>query len=116
MPDTPFVSVIIPVFHDWDSLTVCLQALSDQTYPQQKFEVIVVNNDPDDNPQLCPKLPNLRLLDENTPGSYAARNTGIRAAYGQVLGFCDADCIPELDWIEQGIQDLQSSPEVSRLA
>ncbi len=118
MPEYPFVSVIVPVYRSRESLIMCLRALSAQTYPQQRFEIIVVNNDPNDKPQVFEQLnlPNLRLINESRPGSYAARNSGISVAQGHVMAFCDADCIPAPDWIEQGIQHLQSNPEVSRLA
>ena len=116
MQPHPFVSIIIPVYRNWDSLTLCLQALANQSYPVQRFEVIVVNNDPKDNPQIPDSISNLRILEENTPGSYAARNTGIRAAHGHVLGFCDADCIPYSDWIEQGVHFLDTHFDLTRAA
>ena len=116
MPEQPLVSVIIPVYQSWEKLDVCLQALSTQTYPSERIEIIVVNNEPKDKPRHSIQLPNLHLLHEPKAGSYAARNTGVRFAQGDVLAFCDADCIPVPDWIEQGASYLQSWPQVSRLA
>ena len=43
-----FVSVIIPTYRDTRRLRECLRALSLQTYPRASFEVVVVNNDPDE--------------------------------------------------------------------
>ena len=40
----PFVSVIVPVFDDPEGLVTCLRALDRQTYPQERFEVLVVDN------------------------------------------------------------------------
>jgi cellulose synthase/poly-beta-1,6-N-acetylglucosamine synthase-like glycosyltransferase len=42
----PFVSVIIPVYNNLERLKTCLEALEEQTYPRNLYEVIVVNNDP----------------------------------------------------------------------
>src|SRR6478672_8526953 len=42
--DLPFVSVIVPVFNDPVRLRTCLQALGRQSYPRDRFEVIVVDN------------------------------------------------------------------------
>ena len=39
-----FVSVIIPVYNDSNRLKLCLQALEKQTYPSERYEVIVVDN------------------------------------------------------------------------
>ncbi len=101
------VSVIIPTYKDWPRLKLCLDALCKQTYPQDQFEVIVVNNDPDDS---CPfELPanNMKIIEEAKPGSYAARNAGIKIAKGEILAFTDSDCIPDERWISNTIELFQ---------
>ena len=40
----PFVSVIIPVQNDLERLQTCLQALERQSYPQDRYEILVVDN------------------------------------------------------------------------
>jgi len=109
------ISVIIPTYKDWFRLKYCLDALSNQTYPNDKFEVIVINNAPDDN---CPyELPasNIKILEESMPGSYAARNTGIKNAKGKYLAFTDSDCIPSPNWLETAMIKFQKAPD-TRLA
>ncbi len=108
--NVPFVSVIIPTFKDSEALAVCLQALHQQTYPREQYEIIVVNNCPAE--PLPPSLPlsaNTLVEAEWKKGSYAARNRGIQVAKGQVLAFTDADCIPAPDWLASGIQALNQS-------
>jgi len=102
----PFISVIIPTYHDWERLKLCLAALREQTYPQDRFEVLVVNNDPQDPvPEM--ELPNnFQVLSESKPGSYAARNKGISVAKGEILAFTDSDCIPYEDWLEKAVERL----------
>lgn len=98
-----FVSVIIPVYNDGERLRLCLAALAAQTYPASRFEVIVVDNAADESlAELSRAYPWLKLAREPRPGSYAARNTGLSLAVGDVLAFTDADCIPAPDWLEQG--------------
>lgn len=110
-------SVIIPVWHQWDSLRVCLQGLSDQTHFNEILEIVVVNNDPDDNPPEWVKtIKKLLLLNESKPSSYAARNAGVKAAHGKILAFTDADCIPARDWIEQALAVLREHQDIPRLA
>ena len=46
--DYPFVSVIIVNYNGAHFLPACLKALQAQTYPQDKFEVVVSDNDSDD--------------------------------------------------------------------
>ena len=43
-PSTPFVSVIVPVFRDSGLIETCVRALTQQTYPQERYEIIVVDN------------------------------------------------------------------------
>ncbi|MCP1663160.1 cellulose synthase/poly-beta-1,6-N-acetylglucosamine synthase-like glycosyltransferase [Methanocalculus sp. AMF5] len=112
----PFVSVIIPTYHDWERLGLCIEALGQQTYPEEFFEVIIVNNDPDDLPSRLELLSNGIMLSEEKRGSYAARNTGIRSSRGEILAFTDSDCIPYPDWIEKSVQLLESHPDVHRVA
>jgi glycosyltransferase involved in cell wall biosynthesis len=109
-PPLPFVSVIVPVFNQAIGLQKCLESLEHQTYPRHLYEVIVVDNgsDPDQDIAGVVKLFTQAVLaQEPQPGSYAARNRGISLAKGSVVAFTDADCIPAIDWIEQGVTALQ---------
>ncbi|PSB49411.1 glycosyltransferase [Chamaesiphon polymorphus] len=110
--DTPFISVIIPVFNDVHRLKLCLQALENQTYPKDCYEVIVVDNGSDPNEsidQLVTQFDRAIAAFESKPGSYAARNKGISIAKGDVIAFTDADCIPAPNWIEKGLECLRQT-------
>lgn len=101
------VSIIIPVYRDWDVLQNCLNDLSIQTYSQANIEIIVVNNEVNSMPPKELILPsNSKILTEATPGSYAARNRGLKEASGEVVAFTDSDCRPQKDWVEEGIKAL----------
>ncbi|MEX1211398.1 MAG: glycosyltransferase family 2 protein [Balneolaceae bacterium] len=106
-----FVSVIIPIFHDWDRLKICVDSLFEQDYPNERYEVIIVNNDPiEKEPEL--NLPdNYHLIKEKKPGSYSARNTGIRYSNNEVLVFTDADCIPKSNWLSELINKFEVEQE-----
>jgi glycosyltransferase involved in cell wall biosynthesis len=104
---SPFVSVIIPIFNDPERLKLCLQALENQTYPRDLYEVIVVDNGSDEPVEpIVAAFSQARAAYECIPSSYAARNKGISLARGEVLAFTDSDCIPALDWIEKGVFKL----------
>ncbi len=99
------VSVIIPVYNDQPGIDTCLAALSLQTYPQHNYEVIVIDNGSVPSIQLQEDFAGFaRLIVCVVPGSYAARNAGIRAARGDVFAFTDADCIPDRNWISVGTE------------
>ncbi|EWG99644.1 hypothetical protein Q427_23780 [Halomonas sp. BC04] len=80
-----------------------------QHYPQDRHEVLVVNNAPEEAAPASMAWPdNARLIVEAAPGSYAARNRGISEARGEVLAFLDADCVPEPDWLESAMACMEA--------
>ena len=106
----PFVSVIIPVRDD-PRVATCLAALAGQTYPQERFEIVVIDNGRlGASARFVAPYANVGLFHEPAPGAYAARNRGVRHARGQVLAFTDADCIPTPRWLAAGVERL-SGPD-----
>lgn len=108
----PFVSVIVPVRDDTEALVQCLRSLEQQSYPRDRYEIVVVDNGctrPLEG--LVAAHDGARLLQEPHAGSYRARNTGLRAARGEVVAFTDADCRPCPDWLLEGAACLCENPE-----
>ncbi|WP_121119839.1 glycosyltransferase family 2 protein [Croceibacterium ferulae] len=105
----PLASVIIPTYRDWTRCFECLDALREQTLDAAVFEIIVVNNDPAD---LCPDTgrlaQNVTIIDEEAPGSYAARNAGVAASSGTLLAFTDSDCRPRPKWLEAAVETIRA--------
>ncbi|MDJ0776023.1 MAG: glycosyltransferase family A protein [Mastigocoleus sp. MO_167.B18] len=111
------ISIIIPVYNDSERLKLCLQALESQNYPKDKYEVIVVDNDSEEDiKSIVSQFSQAKYTYESQPGSYAARNQGISIAEGEILAFTDSDCIPSLDWIEKGVTRLRSIPNCGLVA
>lgn len=100
-----YVSVIIPVYNDRVRLKLCLEALSAQSYPHSRYEIVVVdNNSTEDIESIVGEYSNAVYAAELQVGSYAARNKGLSIARGTVLAFTDSDCIPASDWIKKGVE------------
>lgn len=107
MPAVPTVTVIVPVFNDHERLRKCLAALEGQTHPQDRREVLVVDNGSAPGVDaVVSAFPEAQLLHEAGQSSYCARNLGLQHAGGEVIAFTDADCIPAPDWIERGLEVL----------
>ncbi len=95
-----FVSVVVPCFNEERRIGRTLSALLDQSYPKQRYEIVVVDNgSTDDTRRLVARYP-VRCLIEERRSSYAARNAGIEATSGDYLAFIDSDCVPEASWLE----------------
>lgn len=100
----PYVSVIIPSYNSEDMIYQCLVRILDQSYPKDRYEVIVVDNASTDNsPGIIKTFP-VKYVHEPRKGPSAARNTGIRQAEGEYLLFIDSDCVAEKNLIENHIQ------------
>jgi glycosyltransferase involved in cell wall biosynthesis len=114
---TPFVSIIIPVYNDAQRLKSCLEQLQNQSYPQDCYEIIVVdNNSTEDLQPVVTQFSQATYTFEATPGSYSARNHGIALARGDILGFTDSDCVPAPDWIEKGVCHILKHPDCGFVA
>lgn len=112
-----FVSIIIPVFNDAERLKICLAALEKQTYPRDCYEVLVIDNGSDESLEnVVRQFPQAKLANCSSPGSYAARNSGINLAKGDILAFTDADCIPAKDWLETGVRRLVATANCGLVA
>ena len=113
------VSVIIPVYNDVKRLTLCLDSLSKQTYFSDKFEVIIVDNGKNSGlDKLIKKYNkiNIKKIKESKPGLHISRNTGIKNSNGNILAFTDADCIPNKDWIKNGVKAINSQKNIGLVA
>lgn len=97
----PIFSVIVPVRNNKEELKLLIHALSEQTFPQKKFEILIIDNNSFPPLTLERKPDNCRLLKENIISSYAARNTGIKESKGEITAFIDSDCIPDSKWLSE---------------
>jgi glycosyltransferase involved in cell wall biosynthesis len=98
------VSVIVPVRNGSRHLAALTEALARQTLPREAFEVVIVDDGSDEPPTgFATEDGHVRVLTGAAANSYAARNRGAAASLGEILAFCDADCVPEPGWLENGI-------------
>ena len=98
MGDLPLISVIVPVYKVEQYLDQCVQSITDQTY--RNLEIILVDDgSPDNCGAMCDawaeKDTRIRVIHKINGGLSDARNEGLKAAIGDLVGFIDSD-----DWIE----------------
>jgi hypothetical protein len=105
----PYVSVIVPVHNGANFISACIEALLAQTYPKDRYEIIVVDNgSTDDTPEVTQRHPVTLLVEDRVQSPYAARNQGIRHAQGEIIAMIDVSCTPVAEWLERGVQTLES--------
>ena len=105
----PFVSIVIPAKNEAKNIVNILNNLSQQTYPEDLFEVIVVDDKSQDYTativnDFMGNISNLQLL--STAGIESSLrykkhplNLGIRKSQGEILLLTDADCTVSSNWI-----------------
>lgn len=95
------VSIIVSFYNAEQYLERCLGALRAQQFPEERFEILMVNNNSTDRgEEMVRRYGRARLLHETRQGVYAARNLGISQARGRYLVFLDPDCVPDPGWLE----------------
>jgi len=99
-------SVVIPSYNRKWILKKALEALSNQTYPPDKYEIILLDDGSTDGTEQMVRslhLPcHLRYLkNRQRMGLPKTRNRGIREARGEIIIFTDSDVIVLPDFIEQ---------------
>lgn len=106
------VSIVVPCYQAETTLGKCLASLIGQEadFP---YEVLVVENGSRDRTlEVARELAatergqSLRVLVEERPGAYAARNRGLREARGDLVLFTDSDCVAEPGWAGAMVEEL----------
>ena len=102
------LSIVIPVYNEEFYIEACLDAIAAQTILPD--EVIVVdNNSTDKTVALAKTYSFVSVLNESLQGVLYARQTGMNAASGKIIGRIDADTIVDRDWVEQLKKSFQDT-------
>jgi glycosyltransferase involved in cell wall biosynthesis len=92
-----FLSVIIPAYNREEKLKIVLDSLAKQTYPRNKFEVLVIDDGSGETTREMLKssepLLKLRYFKGENKGANAARNLGIKEAGGEIIFFTGDDIV-----------------------
>ncbi len=114
MNKNPSVSVVIAVHNEQAHVQRCLYSLLAQDYEQVEI-VVVDDGSTDATVALVERLASddgITLLRTAHLGAAAARNTGARAATGDVLAFVDGDMDFPAGWVRAMIAPMLADEEV----
>lgn len=88
------ISVIIPLYNKESYIKDTLESVLNQTYTD--YEMVVVNDGSEDRSAeivrtISMENSRIRLIDQQNQGVSAARNRGVKEAFGEYVCFLDAD-------------------------
>ena len=115
----PFASIIIPNYNGRRWLETCLPALRAQTYPADRFEVIVVDDASSDGSvaYVAGRFPEVRVVAlPSNRGFIAACHAGVEASRGEVVVLLNNDTEAEPDWLRALVQALVDTPQAGSAA
>ncbi|WP_110301219.1 glycosyltransferase [Halanaerobium congolense] len=98
------ISIIVPVYNSEKYLRRCINSIISQTY--SNLEIILINDGSEDKSgEICEEFSLLdnrvKVIHTENCGQASARNTGLKIATGDYIGFVDSD-----DWIDKDMYEL----------
>lgn len=111
------LSVIIPTRNRSPLLRLALESLVTQTFPPDRFEVLVIDNGSSDDTREVvrsfeTRIGSLRYFFDSTPGLHVGRHLGMKEANGDLLVYADDDTQALPTWLE-AIADCFNDPSVA---
>lgn len=97
------ISIIVPVYNVEEYLEKCIDSILNQTY--KNLEIILIDDGSSDNSaNICDqyekKDSRVKVIHKKNSGMSDARNTGMKIANGEYIGFVDSDDYIKQDMIE----------------
>ena len=113
MKKLPLVSITITTKNEEKNIKPCLESIKKQTYPQNKIEIIVVDNNSRDKTKQIAKQYTKKVFNIG-PERSVQRNFGmLQKSSGKYLMFLDADMRLASKVISQAVKKLEDSPLVA---
>lgn len=116
----PFVSILVPARNEAEHIIDTLKALSEQTYPASRLEVIVIDDNSVDGTGEVVKtflvqehLPHFKLITHRNDGvkrtyKKTAIAYALQTAKGEIIMTTDADCRVQPGWIESMVKHFEA--------
>lgn len=113
-----FISVVVCTYNRQDLLKLCIESLFNQSYPKDKYEIIIIDSGPTNGTEdIDIKLLNhspceFRYIYRDSIGLSAARNVGIVESKGNVIAFIDDDAEANEDWLKYLVEPYDEADVV----
>ncbi len=108
-----FLSIVIPVYKDFEGISITLNSLKKSSFKKRNYEIIVVNDGGNEDVREVCKNHCVKIIDIiPNGGSYNARNKGIEKSRGEIIVFVDADIEVDSSWLSEGANSFPENDYV----
>lgn len=109
--DCPNVSVVVPTRGRPVFLRNCLESLLRLDYPNDRYEIIVVEDGTDTSQEIAEEIRqrstvSVRYKPIPHSGAATARNVGLQLATGEIVAFIDDDAMAVPEWLRRLVLGL----------
>ena len=103
--DFNFISIVVPVRNEENTIGALISDLTDQNYPDDKLEIIFVDDDSDDHTPMIINdaikgVSNCSFIKAEGQGKKSAITTGVQHAKGEIIITTDGDCRVSKNWLQ----------------
>ena len=118
------LSVIVCCYRGEETIEECLKSLCAQSHENEKYEVIIVDDDSiDDSTARIKKFlsnkrnkfPIIKYFKKENKGLSVARNFGIEKASGSLISFIDEDAKADKDFVSSVVTKFKLNPQINCL-
>jgi cellulose synthase/poly-beta-1,6-N-acetylglucosamine synthase-like glycosyltransferase len=116
----PSVSMVVPCFNEGKTLGATIESLLNLDYPQEKLEIIVVDDGSTDNTReigelYAAKYKNIRYFYKENGGKYTALNFAISRSTSELVGCLDADSFAEPDALIEVVKKFSEDTSIAAI-
>jgi len=118
MEHFPFISIIIPTYNRANLLPLTMNSFLSQDYPQDRYEIIVADNNSTDNTREVAtryfgnSAVIVQYIFEKRQGVHYARNSAAKQASGDILYFTDDDMVADPALLNELVKVFNLFPDV----
>ena len=112
MPSLPKVSLIMPTLNAEALLDNCLASIARQTYPRERYEIILADAHSKDRTREIAKRYGAMIIDDNGRDMEQGKRLALQHATGEYIVFVDADNeLTHPDYVELAVRGLMKYPQ-----
>jgi len=111
--ESPMVSIIIPVYNQWDYTFACLKSILNNSEGISYEIILADDNSTDETKQAGITVKNIHVIrNESNLGFLYNCNNASKSAKGKYIVFLNNDTLVKPEWLKWFVKTMEESPDV----